>query len=204
MACKDYTWVKYWMLLCERFVYRDAGKWKTYWEFKCDCGKRKIICINNVHNLWTISCWCYWLRVRTERPNAFINWNTLISSYRTYYWILERCNNPKATWYKYYGWRWIKVLWESFEDFYRDMGDVPRGKYSIDRIDNNWDYCKDNCRWANRKQQQNNTRYNVVLEYKWEKWTMKYWSDKLNIPYPNLQYRVKTWHNIEEILFIYK
>jgi hypothetical protein len=47
--------------------------------------------------------------------------------------------------------------WDNFLNFYRDMGDAPLGM-TLDRIDNDKGYSKDNCRWATRTQQQLNQR----------------------------------------------
>ena len=73
-----------------------------------------------------------------------------------------RCSNPNSDYYERYGGRGIKVCpeWEnSFEQFLKDMGPAPSNKHSIDRIDVNGDYTKDNCRWAtNEEQSQNNSR----------------------------------------------
>lgn len=91
--------------------------------------------------------------------------------YLLYYSILRRCNNQKSQNYKWYWWKGIKCERESFNDFKSDMYDSYI-KYTnihwfdwyncqIDRIDPNKNYCKDNCRWVNAKQ---NNHYNHKKE----------------------------------------
>jgi hypothetical protein len=75
-----------------------------------------------------------------------------------------RCKNKRNTSYSEYGGRGISVCkeWDiSFEKFYLDMGPRPSAKHSLDRIDNDGNYTKENCRWATREIQSRNTRIHI-------------------------------------------
>lgn len=106
-----------------------------------------------------------------------------------------RCYNIKNIRYKDYGGRGIKVCarWRySFEDFYADMMDIPKGK-SIDRIDNDLHYscgkCKEcikrgwrkNCKWSTNKEHARNRRSNRRITYRGETKLLMEWSEKLKI-----------------------
>ncbi|MDA2921032.1 hypothetical protein MYX76_16345 [Desulfobacterota bacterium AH_259_B03_O07] len=87
--------------------------------------------------------------------------------YRIWGGMKQRCYNPKNPSYPYYGGRGIKFCdccsWEDFKNFYRDMGD-PLPGYEIDRIDNNGNYCKDNCQWVTRSEQVRNRRIFKIID----------------------------------------
>ena len=80
--------------------------------------------------------------------------------YITWRAMIKRCANPNDPAFKNYGGRGIAVCdsWKnSFENFYADMGDRPEG-LTIDRIDNDGNYEKSNCKWATRTEQVYNQR----------------------------------------------
>ncbi len=107
----------------------------------------------------------------------------------------QHCNDKKCEAYRHYGERGIKYSddWEKFENFYRDMGKRPKGA-SLDRIDVNGDYCKENCRWANWVVQANNKRTNRVIEYNGECKTLAEWARYLRINIRTLAARLDKYN----------
>lgn len=102
--------------------------------------------------------------------------------YATWVGMLQRCTNPKNPRYYRYGGRGIKVCdewWNSFENFYEDMGAKPGPNYSIERKDNNGDYCKENCVWATKLEQANNMSTNNLITYQGKTQTIAQWAREL-------------------------
>lgn len=110
----------------------------------------------------------------------------------------RRCNNPNKPEYKNYGGRGIKVCerWQKFENFRDDMyisylGHKKNNSYtSLDRINNNRGYSKENCRWATKSEQNRNTRNNHFITYNRETLSLRDWADKLKIKYRTLSARL--------------
>jgi len=108
----------------------------------------------------------------------------------------ERCSNKNNPSFRHYGKRGIRCKWNSFEEFYRDMGksyqDLTKkhGKIELERIDNDGDYCKKNCRWTTHLEQMRNTRSNVFIKWEGEKLTLSELSRMLGISYNSLYSRL--------------
>lgn len=85
----------------------------------------------------------------------------------------QRCLNPNFHKYPMYGGSGIKVdiNWHDYKNFYRDMGSRPEGT-TLDRINNNGNYCKENCRWSTPTTQQNNRSVNHRIDYNGESITL--------------------------------
>jgi hypothetical protein len=111
--------------------------------------------------------------------------------YRIWQLMKDRCLRPKSTNYKHYGGRGIAICPEwvnSFKTFYEDMG--PSNGLSIERIDNDGPYGPENCRWATREEQANNTRHNRRVNYKDTATTLARLSRDINIPEWTIRRRI--------------
>lgn len=128
------------------------------------------------------------------------------SEYKSWQHMKARCYNQNNKKYDNYGKRGITVCdrWlESFQNFYDDMGDKPKIdgiKFSLDRIDVNGNYCKENCRWATEEEQSNNKTVSHFLTFNDKTQTIKQWSDELRIPYGRLVARLKRGWSTEKSL----
>lgn len=80
--------------------------------------------------------------------------------------------------------------WLNFNTFLSDMGLAP-DNMSLDRIENDLGYFKNNCRWATHKTQTRNRTNTLTVYYQGETWFLKDLSDHLGIRYDTLHYRIK-------------
>lgn len=143
---------------------KNIGEYTT-WKCKCDCGNMLITRGNSLKSGRTKSCGCYNHEVRINQKIFLTHGMSKTRQFVIWYHILERCHNVKDKEYKNYGGRGITVCnkWLTFEGFWEDMQEGYSDKLTIDRIDTNKGYYKENCKWSTPTQQANNRRNNVFF-----------------------------------------
>jgi hypothetical protein len=120
-----------------------------------------------------------------EKPRTKIKWKNPSGTPTYFAWrsMRNRCMNPNNAAWKNYGGRGISVCerWnESYDAFVEDMGLRPEG-LTLDRIDYDDNYRKENCRWVDWETQSNNRRNNVRIYHQGENLTIPQWGKKLGI-----------------------
>ncbi len=159
----------------------DKGRY--VWECLCDCGN-KIISSSQYLGSRKNSCGCLVGKKGTHGMGK-------TRTYKIWSCMLQRVSNKNSSAWKYYGGRGIKVCddWIKFENFFRDMGEANKNQ-SIDRIDNEGDYCPENCRWVSLKVQARNKRNNRIIKYKGKSLCISEWAEIYSIKVATLWARL--------------
>jgi hypothetical protein len=139
----------------------------------CDCGNIVTGGLSEIMRGIVLSCGC------ARKTHGM----TKTKVYNAWLRMRQRCYYKKHNSWGSYGGRGITIdkNWELFKNFYDDMGEPPTEKHTLDRIDVNNGYSKENCRWATIIEQANNTRLNVKILFNNETHTLAEWARILNI-----------------------
>ncbi len=183
----------------------QTGKKRTYWLCKCNCGNPNLIsiCSDRLKDGGTESCGCLhkeMLIKRNTKHNLSFDINHKnIRLHQIWRKMKQRCLNPNNPAYKNYGGRGISICNEWLNDFLKFYNWAISNDYNdnltIERIDNNKNYEPTNCKWATTKEQANNRRSNILINYKNEILTLTQLCEKINIKYCNVSSYICRYRN---------
>ncbi len=183
----DLTGKKFGMLKAVSIDHKKGTR--VYWNCVCECGGKRIVSNDHLQRLENTDCGC------TRRHKA--NWkkhgmsNTRL--YRIWSLMKERCYNSKRKEYKNYGGRGISVCkeWMDSKTFIEwALNNGYSDELTIERIDNNKNYCPDNCRWISKAEQMSNRRSCHYITYNGETKTITQWAKDNNLTYAQLRKRL--------------
>lgn len=176
------------------------GRSRVKWLCECNCGNTVEVYSNNLTSGKTRSCGCIRSQRLSNRQRTHGYSQTRL--YGIWQQMKNRCNNANVTYYNRYGGRGINVCSEWISDFdaFRNwsMANGYTEELSIDRIDNNKDYCPENCRWVSMATQASNRSSNRLIEYDGETHTVTEWAKILDINAKTLFNRIYSGWSIEK------
>jgi len=146
----------------------------------CDCGNETTARLDHIRDGFSKSCGCINSNGRKHQRHGY-NGTLTYSSWQN---MKNRCNNESVGRnYKNYGGRGITYdpRWELFSEFLKDMGESPGPGYSLDRIDGDGNYTRDNCRWSTQLEQMQHTSRNNNITINGETKTLAEWRRVLHI-----------------------
>lgn len=175
------------------------------WLCKCECGNTITVSTHQLNSGNTRSCGCLQKEAAANNGRKAKSTHGLSKQngkntrlFRIWLGIKTRCYNKNVPEYARYGGRGIKLCeeWHSFPVFCQWAYSAGYSEtLSIDRINNNGDYCPQNCRWATAKEQANNRRNNRKIEYEGRTYTLTQLSQLLGTSPQALHAKLKRQQN---------
>ena len=168
------------------------------WLCQCDCGKKKSIQTTHLRSGATRSCGHLIGEATRKRCTKHgrkpRGGNRQDPTYSTWCGMWTRCTNPNQRTWANYGGRGIKVCdrWKDFQLFLADMGERPDG-CTLDRLDNDGDYCPENCHWQTLARQSRNKRNTLSLTYAGRTQPLADWAEELGMLYATLYNRLHVY-----------
>lgn len=186
-------------------VLQREGSYRTgaAWRCRCTCGAEVVVAGMKLRQGRTKACCVSGHRwQKSQPPGLTVVYKLEHRSWRHMWW---RCTSKDPKHVRNYSARGITICdrWKSFKNFLEDMGKKPTSKHSIDRHPNNdGNYEPTNCRWATAKQQSENRRTTLYVEYRGERMRLTDVVSTLGIATSNIRTRIRLGWSLEDALTI--
>ena len=172
---------------------KNNARNRAMWLCRCDCGNERVVLGDDLRSGKVISCGCVGPYKYVRKDRHGLRGTRL---YRIWANMKDRCLNRNHPRYYQYGGRGITIcdIWLQFRSFYEwAIANGYQDDLSIDRIDNDGNYCPENCRWVSMKIQNNNKSRNACVTVYGANHTIAEWADLTGIPYEILYGKYKAF-----------
>ena len=191
---RDLTGQRFGRTVVKEFAYKNSHG-LSCWRCVCDCGKEHIACGTTLTRGHTRSCGCLHDELARKRATKHNGCKTKL--YTIWQAMRRRCFDIHSKSYSDYGARGITVCkeWATSYKCFRDwaFNNGYEDGLTIDRINNNGNYCASNCRWATRAQQNDNTRRTIKIKYKNKTQTLTEWCNELGLRRDTIYARIYSY-----------
>lgn len=198
-------------LTVRKVYFKECPKRRvSFADCLCSCGKEHTVRVGGLTTGDIQSCGC-WKR-EVDRKRHFIHGHTCRAEpgtearvrsleYGVWVGMVARCHNPRAAYWHCYGARGITVCsrWrKSFRQFLDDVGPRPSSTHTLDRIDNDKGYYKENCRWATPLEQNLNRRTTRWVQYRGRRVTLVELSHLSKVSFGTVDSRLRRGWSVED------
>lgn len=170
-----------------------------HWLCRCVCGKTRLVFSSNITHRVSASCGC-------QRKTRLTHGMRHTATYNSWASMIQRCTATQSKMFQNYGARGITVCerWLTFENFFSDMGRRPSIGHTLNRLDNNAGYFKENCAWSTKTEQARNRRSSRLVTYNGLTDCVAGWAERLRIPLNVLDLRLRAYRWTIERAFTQK
>lgn len=169
-----------------------------YWNCVCECGVARTVAQGTLINGTSKSCGGCGSKSEGRKGHGMSG----TPEYYVWAHMVQRCTNPNNQLWERYGGRGILVCdqWLKFEGFIADMGKRPKGKYSIERRDNDKGYSPENCYWGTDAEQSRNTSRTRLITWNGKTQCAADWALELGWNAHSLTSRLRRGWSVEQTM----
>lgn len=193
---KDVTGTKYGRLTVIGFAGRSDRK--SSWYCECECGNIKVVVASYLQSGHTTSCGCR--QIEHWTTDKITHGMKHTPEYNVYNHAKDRCRNPNDKRWADYGGRGIEFRFNSFEEFFAEVGKRPGTKYHLDRIDNDGHYEVGNVRWCTHQESARNKRTSRYLTRDGRTQLLIEWAEELGVNPAAILYRLNSGQSEQDAL----